>query len=104
MAKKKATKRATAAAVAGAADGSAFPARIVLGTGYPWAMGTGPEYHQISLGKSPLGFSPQKLKWLRKLWAKDVPKYRLVLELVKTPNDKDEGRRTLDLANTTNTL
>jgi hypothetical protein len=62
------------------------PARIVLGSGYPWAMGPGPEYHQIALGKSPVGFSPRKLKWPRKLWAKDLPKYRLVLELIETPN------------------
>lgn len=72
--------------------GSAFPARIVLGTGYPWAMGTGPEYHQISLGKSPMGFSPQRLNWKRTLWAKDVPKYRLVLELIETPNDGTHGQ------------
>ena len=58
-----------------------FNARIVLGEGYPWAIGTGP-YKQIQLNEAQKGVCPLPLDFPRSLWNESVPKYRLVLEKV----------------------
>jgi hypothetical protein len=60
-----------------------YPKRIVLGNGYPWAYGIGP-YFEVGLNEGSMGLSPMALKWHKKLWRKDVPQYRLVLEIVDT--------------------
>ena len=59
-----------------------FHKRYVLGEGYPWAYGVGP-YTEVGLNTSQRGVSPVKLKWPKTLWAANLPRYRLVLELVE---------------------
>lgn len=61
---------------------SDFPKRVVLGEGYPWLYGLGP-YREVGLNKAPMGVDPISLMWHLVLWRKDVPQYRLVLELVE---------------------
>lgn len=60
-----------------------FPERIELGEGFPWAMGVGPDYTSVALGLSNMGFSPVVLNFPRELWARELPKYRLVLEKIE---------------------
>jgi len=59
-----------------------FGERYVLGEGYPWAIGTGP-YEEVALCKSPEGTDFLWLSWPKELWSRDLPRYRLVLELVQ---------------------
>ena len=56
--------------------------RIVLAEGYPWANGTGPEYFELTMRHKAQGGINLPMKWPVALWSANVPKYRLVLELV----------------------
>ncbi len=58
-----------------------FPDRIVLGQGYPWAMGTGP-YYCAAVTEHQRGCTPIHLDWPQDLWKPSVPQYRLVLERI----------------------
>lgn len=59
-----------------------FPNEVVLGVGYPWAIGVD-HYEHISLCKAPQGLHLEKLIFPKELWHKDVPKYELILRRVK---------------------
>lgn len=85
--KTKTTRRASRRA---ASRGSEFPNRIVLGVGYPWAMGNGP-YHEVAMREDFIGGRNKQLKWPKTLWSPDVPQYRLVLERVHPANNKNRG-------------
>ena len=57
--------------------------RVVLGTGYPWAMGVGPEYFELRLHKNAVGVVPIPIRWPKKWWLKTVPRIRLVAEILE---------------------
>lgn len=59
-----------------------FKDRYVLGEGYPWAWGLKP-YQTIGINKEKNGLNAKNIKFPKKLWEYEVPKYRLVLERVK---------------------
>ena len=58
-----------------------FKSRYVLAEGYPWVIdyGNGIVMHN---SRHPMGYR-RKLDWPKELWSEDLPKYRLVLELVE---------------------
>jgi hypothetical protein len=61
-----------------------FPKRVVLAEGYPWANGIKPdEYFEITMRNQPVGGPNLVLNWPPILWRRDVPKYRLVLEVIE---------------------
>lgn len=59
-----------------------FPDEVVLGIGYPWAIGVN-KYEQISLCKAPQGLHLETLIFPKELWNDNVPKYELILRRVK---------------------
>ena len=65
-----------------------FKDRYVLGEGHPWAMGLS-SYHEIALGVTGMLGEKVELDFPEELWAKDVPRYRLVLERVEPEEDTD---------------
>ena len=73
---------------AGKASEHQFPERVVLGVGYPWAIGLGTAEHpydsvHLNPRASGNGGRRVKLRFPKELWRADVPKYRLVLERVR---------------------
>lgn len=60
-----------------------FKKRYELGEGYPWALGIGAPYVDVRLTKVQRGMAAVPLNWPGELWSVDLPKYRLVLELVE---------------------
>ena len=64
-----------------------FRNRYVLGEGYPWVLGVGP-YYEIRLQQGPMVTDGVvQICWPEELWAKNLPKYQLVLERVETLDD-----------------
>jgi hypothetical protein len=63
-----------------------FKKRYILGEGHPWALGVR-NYKAIALSKEATGFNPKIINFPKELWEGDVPKYRLVLEIVNEKND-----------------
>jgi len=59
-----------------------FKKRYVLGTGYPWAIGT-ETYKNIALARETFGVDFVPINFPTELWSKDLPQYRLVLERVE---------------------
>lgn len=59
-----------------------FPDEVVLGVGYPWAIGID-KYEQVSLCKAPKGLQFESLAFPKELWHDSIPKYELILRRVK---------------------
>jgi hypothetical protein len=79
---KKSNRKPALAGTVGSASG-----RIVLATGYPWALGTGP-YQSVQMHTTAMIGKAKNLRWPKKLWKDNVAQYRLVLELL--PNSFGE--------------
>jgi hypothetical protein len=60
-----------------------FKDTYVLGEGYPWVMGLGPNYRELALCSKPAGGPDMYIKFPIELWDVKVPKYKLVLKRVK---------------------
>ena len=65
-----------------------FLKKYILGIGYPWLMGVD-ENIAVALSETQMGFSPVTLFFPTELWNKEVPRYRLVLELIDE-NEKED--------------
>jgi len=59
------------------------PRRYVLAEGYPWFFGVGPEYHVLQMETKPIKSDYVAFKVPASLLKADVPKMRLVLEVLK---------------------
>jgi hypothetical protein len=60
----------------------AFKKRYVISVGYPWAFGLKP-YKTIGMTPKPYMVYAKSLRFPVELWSREVPKYRLVLEIVE---------------------
>jgi len=68
--------------------------RFVLGEGYLWAMGTGPEYTEIALRDVPVGGRIIPLEWRQEWWdSKTTPRVRLVAEVMKAERTARRERK-----------
>ena len=56
--------------------------RYILGEGYPWAMGVGPEYREVALKDGQVGGTNIPLAWPAEFWKRGCPKVRLVMEVI----------------------
>lgn len=60
-----------------------FPDEVVLGSGYPWALGARDDHREIALCSKRTGGDFKKLNFPRVLWRNELPKYELILRRVK---------------------
>lgn len=69
-----------------------FPDEVVLGRGFPWAMGEGAKYKTVGLCSGPRDTTLKVLKFPALFWRNDLPEYELVLRRLKRGATKDENK------------
>jgi hypothetical protein len=63
---------------------SVFPKRVVLAEGYPWVTGVNADkYFEINMRNQAQDGLRIPLEFPEVLWNPDLPKYRLVLEVIE---------------------